>query len=62
MVYCMGPKETTAAIEAIESNIHDDGKGWTIEGVRPDLYVWNVGCVHGKRTGECGSSLIGWFM
>lgn len=37
---------------------HDDGKGWTIEGVRPDLYVWNVGCVHGKRTGECGSSLI----
>lgn len=37
---------------------HEDGKGWTIEGVRPDLYVWNVGCVHGKRTGECGDALI----
>ncbi len=28
MVYCMGPKETTAAIEAIESNIPD---GWSVE-------------------------------
>lgn len=37
---------------------HDDGKGWTIDGVIPDLYVWNVGCEHGKRAGECDARLI----
>jgi hypothetical protein len=32
---------------------HEDGKGWTIEGVIPSLYVWNVGCEHKREVGEC---------
>lgn len=38
MVYCMGPKETTAAIEAIESNIPD---GWTVQRFADGFSVWS---------------------
>jgi len=38
MVYCMGPKETTAAIEAIESNIPD---GWSVERFADGFSVWS---------------------